>query len=74
MGLAAFGLLRLGLDRAPWSGPRVIVAMGLALRRLLVFTATLALLAGTRPGAAVAVCILLGFPLSHAMRRVFPPS
>lgn len=59
-----------------WSRERVERAMGLALRRLLAFTAACALLAverGPAP-AAVAAVVLLGYPLSFGLRRVFPPS
>jgi 4-hydroxybenzoate polyprenyltransferase len=51
-------------------------ATGLALRRLLVFTACVALL-GRRGGDApvyVALAILAGFPISAALRRVIPPT
>ncbi len=51
-------------------------ATGIALRRLLVFTAVVALLARSRGSApeAVAAAILAGFPLSAALRRVIPPT
>lgn len=72
--LAAAGLLQraLRIRKAGDVGP----VMGLALRRLLVLTAIFALVAGG-PGAggwAAAALALAGFPLSHALRRVFPPS
>ncbi len=74
VGAGAFGLLRTAFRRAPWTRPRVLAAMGMALRRLLVFTAGVALLTGRPAGLYVATGILLGYPLSYALRRVFPPS
>jgi len=72
-----FGLVRAALTREPWTRSGVERAMGLALRRLLVASAVVALL-GVRSdayaGAVAASVILLGFPLSHALRRVAPPS
>lgn len=51
-------------------------ATGLALRRLLVFTACVALLArrGSDAPVWVALAILAGFPVSAALRRVIPPT
>ncbi|MBL8863411.1 MAG: UbiA family prenyltransferase [Planctomycetes bacterium] len=73
----AAGLAAEGLRRPRWTRGDVEHAMGLALRRLLVATAVVALL-GARPpaweGALAAGLILLGFPLGHALRRAFPPS
>jgi len=68
---AARGLVAEARRAGEWSGPRVAASMGLALRRLLVFTASFAL-AGGEPVAALA--ILAGYPLSRALRRTFPPS
>ena len=52
--------------------------MGAALRRLLIFSATCALVGAARGGSAdgwiVAAVILAGYPVSFALRRVFPPS
>lgn len=73
--VGAFPLLRGAFRPAyTWTHARVQEWMGVALRRLLFFTATLSLTRGTLAGACVAACILAGFPLSHALRRVFPPS
>jgi 4-hydroxybenzoate polyprenyltransferase len=72
--LGAFGLLRLAFRTTPWTRTRVMQAMGMALRRLLVFTATAALLRGTPAGLAACVAILAGYPVSFALRKVFPPS
>jgi 4-hydroxybenzoate polyprenyltransferase len=72
--LGAFGLLRLAFRRSEWTRPRVMQAMGMALRRLLILTATLALLRGTPAGAIACVAILAGYPVSFALRKVFPPS
>lgn len=70
----AFGLLRLAFRPVDWTRPMVMLAMGMCLRRLLVFTATVAALAGTASGYVVSLGILCGFPVSYALRRVFPPS
>lgn len=77
--------------RPSWTRALVGRATGMALRRLLVFTACCALVAvlpaiqaaergldwpdaGGVPWLLVAGGILLGYPLSHALRRVFPPT
>jgi len=73
-GPGAFGLLRLAFRMTPWTRPRVMQAMGMALRRLLICTAALSMLRGTPGGLVVAVVILCGYPLSFALRKVFPPS
>lgn len=72
--VACRGLLaKLGrIEHAEQVGP----VMGMALRRLMILTAVLALAAGG-PGAGgwlAASVALLGFPISHLLRRVFPPS
>jgi 4-hydroxybenzoate polyprenyltransferase len=72
--LGAFGLLRLVFRTTPWTRTRVVQAMGMALRRLLIFSASLALLRGTPAGLVVCLAILAGYPLSFALRKVFPPS
>ncbi len=78
-------------SRPSWTRALVGRATGMALRRLLVFTSTCALisfLATLRlrgggaesaaiagwSGLAVAYAILLGYPLSFALRRAFPPT
>jgi 4-hydroxybenzoate polyprenyltransferase len=70
----ALGLIRRSLRRAPWHASGVMAAVGMALRRLLVATAAIAAQAGTRDGLWVAAAILCGYPVSHALRRVFPPT
>ncbi len=70
----AFGLLRLALRTAAWTRGDVLRAMGVALRRLIVFDAAVALLSGTVSGLVAGGSLLLGLPLSFALRRVFPPS
>ncbi len=72
----AAGLARAARSPEPWTRKRVEAAMGMALRRLLLFTAACALLlvaAGATPALAAALC-LAGYPVSLALRRVFPPS
>jgi 4-hydroxybenzoate polyprenyltransferase len=56
-----------------WRKLDVLRAMGLALRRLLVFSAGTALIAGNA-GWIVAAAILCGYPISYLLRGVFPPS
>lgn len=72
--LAAWPLGRLALRDAPWERAAIPPAMGAGLRRLLVVTAALALRADWPAGLLVALAILCGYPLSHALRRRFPPS
>jgi hypothetical protein len=68
------GLLGAAQGFSTWSGPEVTRATGLALRRLLVFTAAVALSAGGADGWIVAGAILSGYPVSYALRGLFPPS
>ncbi len=72
----AYGLLRTALQTQQWERALVRESMGLALRRLLIPTATMSLLAGgwTSAGYYVAAAILAGYPLSFALRKAFPPS
>ncbi len=72
-GSGAFGLVRLSRRRT-WERADVVAAMGAALRRLLVFTASCALLSAVDDGIWVAAAILAGYPLSYVLRRVAPPS
>jgi 4-hydroxybenzoate polyprenyltransferase len=77
--------------RPSWTRAQVGRATGMALRRLLVFTATCALVAvlpalrsaqqgrvwpdvDGLPWLLTAGAILLGYPLSYGLRRVFPPT
>ncbi|MBK7877552.1 MAG: UbiA family prenyltransferase [Planctomycetes bacterium] len=71
---AAYAPLRLVARTRTWTRPLVLRAMGLLLRRLLVLTGSLALATCTLDGALVAAAILAGYPLSFALRKVFPPS
>ncbi|HEV8113248.1 MAG TPA: UbiA family prenyltransferase [Planctomycetota bacterium] len=70
----AFGLVVLARRTTTWSSGEVTRATGAGLRRLLVFTAALALAAGGPAGPFVAAGILAGYPISYALRGVFPPS
>lgn len=75
--IAALAPWRAARARRVWTGREVECAMGLVLRRLLVCTAIVALLRARFDAAdawLAAIAILLGFPLAHALRRVFPPS
>jgi hypothetical protein len=77
VGTAAAGLVRAAWKTPAWDRSGVERAMGLTLRRLLVFTAAIAILA-LQPIVAVpmvvATVILCGYPLSRGLRGVFPPS
>jgi len=82
--VSAAGLVLHGLRLASPTRADVERTMGVLLRRLLVFTATVALMATPfhRPQGAdawhdgwfVALAILAGYPVSFALRRAFPPS
>ena len=74
---AAFTLSRIAFKSKTWSRADVERAMGLALRRLLMFTSALAALSWRPPvwdGLIVAAAILGGYVVSARLRRVFPPS
>ncbi len=73
-GAGAWGLLARALHSSGWSPRGIQQVMGMALRRLLVFTAAVAVLPGTRAAWIVAALILCGYPLSFLLRRAFPPS
>jgi 4-hydroxybenzoate polyprenyltransferase len=70
----AAGLLPAAFLTPRFDRQKVLVAMGMALRRLLVFTAAASLARGTPAGFLVSTAILLGYPLSYGLRRAFPPS
>ena len=72
--IGAFALLRAAFPVRSWSRGEVLRTMGLALRRLLVFTAVLTLASGAHDAWLVALSILAGYPLSWWLRGVFPPS
>ena len=72
----ASGLLRVAATTKEWTRERVGRATAMALRRLLIFTASCALLGVTWswvPGT-VAALSLAGYPVSYGLRRVFPPT
>lgn len=71
---AVIAPLKLALQTPAWTRALVLRSMGMLLRRLLVFTAALTLAGGTREHLVGAALILAGYPLSFALRRVFPPS
>lgn len=72
--LALVAPLKLVLQAREWTHTRVIGVMGLLLRRLLVFTAVLALLTGWPWGVLTAALIGCGYPVSFGLRKLFPPS
>lgn len=73
---AAWGLVQAARRKEPWNRGAVGACMGLALRRLLAFTAAVALLlVGQGDAAWIAAGIALaGYPASYGLRKVFPPS
>ncbi|HEX6882573.1 MAG TPA: UbiA family prenyltransferase [Planctomycetota bacterium] len=73
-GARGLGRSLASLGFAPWQAADVQRVAGMGLRRLLVASAALALGAGTPAGVVVAALILCGYPLSFALRRVFPPT
>lgn len=88
-GLAAYGLVAFAVRTTEWTRPLVERAMGLALRRMLVFDACVVLAwidveqgrrglfgfdGGTWQAPFVALAILAGYPLARGLRKVFPPS
>jgi len=70
----ASGLVRRALAVSEWSPGAILGSMGMGLRRLLVVTAALAATQGLPDGLAVASAILLGYPVSFALRKLAPPS
>jgi 4-hydroxybenzoate polyprenyltransferase len=72
--LGASTLAAAARRRASWNRAEICRAVGLGLRRLLVFTSALTLARGTLEAAIVAGAILCGYPISYALRGIFPPS
>ncbi len=72
----AWALARAAWSTRVWNAAQCGRFTGLALRRLLVFTAACALAhrGPQHDGWLVAAAILAGFPLAGALRRVFPPT
>lgn len=73
---ASWSLLRAAATTRDWTRAACGRFTGLALRRLLVFTAVCVLSHRREApdGWILALAILAGFPLSAALRRVFPPT
>ncbi|MBI5431941.1 MAG: UbiA family prenyltransferase [Planctomycetes bacterium] len=71
---AAWAPLRLAFTVRTWTGALATQATGMLLRRLLVFTAAVAISRGSIDGLCIGGAILCGYPLAFALRRVFPPS
>jgi 4-hydroxybenzoate polyprenyltransferase len=76
MGIAAAGLFGMAWNHrnVDWTPEDVRRTAGMALRRLLIATAAIAMGAGTAPGKWVAVAILCGYPLAFLLRKLFPPT
>ncbi len=73
-GWGARGLLRALPERRAWSPADVSRVVGMGLRRLLIATASLSAQAGTVPSLIISAAILCGYPVSYALRRLFPPT
>ncbi len=73
-GLGSFGLFQAARGLTVRRAEDVQRLAGMALRRLLVASAALAAGAASLAGLAIALAILCGYPLSLALRRVFPPT
>jgi hypothetical protein len=72
--LAAWTPLRIALSTAEWTRASAMKMTGMLLRRLLIFTAAAVVARGSLDGLLVGGAILCGYPISFALRRVFPPS
>jgi 4-hydroxybenzoate polyprenyltransferase len=74
--VGAFGLAWVALRTKSWKRADVGRATGMALRRLLVFTASCAIISDApgHRGLILAAVILAGYPISSSLRRVFPPT
>lgn len=67
----AIALVREAFARSEWTRGEVMRAMGLALRRLALFTCALTFAVGE---PVLGGAILLAYPLGVQLRKVFPPS
>lgn len=67
-------LAQLARHTPTWTRGDVMRGMGMGLRRLLVFTALLALASGSPHALWVGAGILSGYPVAHGLRELFPPS
>lgn len=74
LALQALPLLRLAGRKQPFRHSEVVSAMGLALRRLLVFQAAAAWLTGLPAGFVVGLVLFALVPLGRRLARTFPPS
>ena len=70
--LGASTLAAAARRRAAWTNAEICRAVGLGLRRLLVFTSALAFARGTPEGAVVGGAILCGYPIAYALRAGLP--
>jgi len=73
LGWSALGLLR-ARPAQPWTRDDVGRVVGMGLRRLLVATCALSAGLGSPDATLVGALILGGYPLSYALRRLFPPT
>ena len=70
----AFILLRRSVGSADWTPARVQASVGTALRLLLIYPAACALTGGGTYRFTATALILLGYPIAHSLRKVFPPT
>ena len=67
-------LIKRSVGSKLWTPTRVQASVGTALRLLLVYSAACALTGVGTYRFTAAVLILLGYPLAHSLRKVFPPT
>ena len=74
---ASFTLAYAALKESEWTRNKIERAMGMCLRRFLMFSAALAALSWSPPvfDALIVACLILaGYAVSARLRKVFPPS
>ncbi len=67
-------LLKRSVGSELWTPARVQASVGTALRLLLVYSSACALTGVGTYRFAAAALILLGYPLAHSLRKIFPPT
>lgn len=71
---ASIELWRRARELRQWLPEQIIPAMGCALRRMLIFSAALCVLPGTRASWITLALVLALYPVAWSLRRAFPPS
>jgi 4-hydroxybenzoate polyprenyltransferase len=67
-------LMKRAVGSPLWDPARVQASVGTALRLLLIYSAACAMTGGGTYRYTAAGLILLGYPLAHSLRKVFPPT